>query len=139
MGPLAGVPSDGPGARGLATAGLVVSRASFLLLELLPMNFNYIWFALLIFVFALAMGMFFSPNQASVMNSLPPDQRGAGAGMLNTFQNSVTVLSMGLFFTIVTLGLAAGEKRSRSKKPCGQRSRPNGSRSKSSSRTWTRA
>jgi hypothetical protein len=41
------------------------------------------------------------------MNSLPSDQRGAGAGMLNTFQNSATVLSMGLFFTIVTLGLAA--------------------------------
>jgi hypothetical protein len=41
------------------------------------------------------------------MNSLPPSQRGAGAGMLNTFQNSATVLSMGLFFTIVTLGLAA--------------------------------
>ena len=53
------------------------------------------------------MGLFFSPNQAAVMNSLPPDQRGAGAGMLNTFQNSATVLSMGLFFTIVTLGLAA--------------------------------
>jgi hypothetical protein len=41
------------------------------------------------------------------MNSLPPDQRGAGAGMLNTFQNSATVLSMGLFFTIVTIGLAS--------------------------------
>ena len=53
------------------------------------------------------MGLFFAPNQAAVMNSLPPDQRGAGAGMLNTFQNSATVLSMGLFFTIVTLGLAA--------------------------------
>jgi hypothetical protein len=53
------------------------------------------------------MGLFFSPNQASVMNSLPPDQRGAGAGMVNTFQNSATVLSMGLFFTIVTLGLAS--------------------------------
>ena len=71
------------------------------------MNFSYIWFALLIFAFAVGMGLFFSPNQASVMNSLPPDQRGAGAGMLNTFQNSATVLSMGLFFTIVTLGLAA--------------------------------
>ena len=107
MGPLSGVLSDHLGARGLATAGLTVSGATFLLLELLPMNFNYVWFAILIFVFALGMGMFFSPNQASVMNSLPPDQRGAGAGMLNTFQNSATVLSMGLFFTIVTLGLAA--------------------------------
>jgi hypothetical protein len=58
-------------------------------------------------MFAVGMGLFFSPNQAAVMNSLPPDQRGAGAGMLNTFQNSATVLSMGLFFTIVTLGLAS--------------------------------
>jgi MFS family permease len=107
MGPLSGVLSDRLGARGLSTAGLAVSGATFLLLELLPMNFSYVWFALLIFVFALGMGLFFSPNQASVMNSLPADQRGAGAGMLNTFQNSATVLSMGLFFTIVTLGLAS--------------------------------
>jgi len=107
VGPLAGALSDRYGARSLATAGLLVSMASFLLLNQLPMNFSYAWFALLIFIFAVGMGMFFSPNQAAVMNSLPPDQRGAGAGMLNTFQNSATVLSMGLFFTIVTLGLAA--------------------------------
>ena len=102
-----GHPVRPPRGPGLATAGLALSGAAFLLLELLPMNFSYIWFALLIFLFAVGMGLFFSPNQASVMNSLPPDQRGAGAGMLNTFQNSATVLSMGLFFTIVTLGLAA--------------------------------
>jgi MFS family permease len=107
VGPVAGWLSDRLGARSLATAGLGVSTASFLLLELLPIDFSYVWFALLIFMFAVGMGLFFSPNQASVMNSLPPDQRGAGAGMLNTFQNSATVLSMGLFFTIVTLGLAA--------------------------------
>ena len=107
VGPVAGWMSDRHGARLFATTGLVISGASFLLLETLPINFSYIWFALLIFLFAVGMGLFFSPNQASVMNSLPPEQRGAGAGMLNTFQNSATVLSMGLFFTIVTLGLAA--------------------------------
>ena len=107
LGPVAGVLSDRYGARVLATGGLLLSGATFLLLELLPINFSYIWFALLIFLFAIGMGLFFSPNQAAVMNSLPPDQRGAGAGMLMTFQNSATVLSMGLFFTIVTLGLAA--------------------------------
>jgi MFS family permease len=105
--PLSGILSDRYGARVLATAGLLISMASFLLLELLPINFSYLWFALLIFLFAVGMGLFFSPNQASVMNSLPADQRGAGAGMLNTFQNSATVLSMGLFFTVVTLGLAS--------------------------------
>ncbi|HEX6853829.1 MAG TPA: MFS transporter [Streptosporangiaceae bacterium] len=105
--PLAGIASDRWGARLFATVGLVVSGASFLLLQLLPINFSYWLFGLLIFMFAVGMGLFFSPNQAGVMNSLPPDQRGAGAGMLNTFQNSASVLSMGLFFTIVTLGLAA--------------------------------
>jgi MFS family permease len=107
VGPLAGWLSDRHGARLFATTGLTVSAATFLLLELLPINFSYIWFAVLILLFAVGMGLFFSPNQASVMNSLPPEQRGAGAGMLNTFQNSATVLSMGLFFTIVTLGLAS--------------------------------
>jgi MFS family permease len=107
LGPVAGALSDRWGARTLASGGLILSGGAFLLLELLPINFSYIWFALLIFLFAIGMGMFFSPNQAAVMNSLPPDQRGAGAGMLNTFQNSATVLSMGLFFTVVTLGLAA--------------------------------
>jgi MFS family permease len=106
-GPVAGLLSDRWGARVLATVGLALSGAAFLLRELLPINFSYIWFAVLVFLFAVGMGLFFAPNQAAVMNSLPPDQRGAGAGMLNTFQNSATVLSMGLFFTIVTLGLAA--------------------------------
>jgi MFS family permease len=104
--PLAGILSDRYGALLFATLGLVISGASFLLLETLPVNFSYVWFAMMIFLFSVGMGLFFSPNQASVMNSLPPDQRGVGAGMMNTFQNSATVLSMGLFFTIVTIGLA---------------------------------
>src|SRR5580692_11105180 len=78
IGPLAGVLSDRYGSRLLATGGLIVSGATFLLLELLPINFSYVWFALLIFLFAVGMGLFFSPNQAAVMNSLPPEQRGAG-------------------------------------------------------------
>jgi MFS family permease len=107
LGPFSGSLSDRYGSRVLTSVGLVLSGASFLLLELLPMNFTYVWFALLIFMFAVGMGLFFSPNQAAIMNSLPPDQRGGGAGMSATFFNSATVLSMGLFFTIVTLGLAA--------------------------------
>jgi MFS family permease len=73
LGPISGVMSDRWGARFLATAGLAISGITFLLLEVLPINFTYIWFALLIFLFAVGMGLFFSPNQASVMNSLPPE------------------------------------------------------------------
>jgi hypothetical protein len=50
--------------------------------------------------------VFSSPNLAGIMNSLPPDQRGAGAGMTSTFQNSSQVLSIGVFFTLIILGLA---------------------------------
>ena len=41
------------------------------------------------------------------MNSLPANQRGAGAGMAGTFNASAQVLSIGIFFTLVILGLAA--------------------------------
>jgi MFS family permease len=106
-GPTSGILSDRFGARPFATGGLVVSGIAFLLLNLLPINFPYLGFALLILVWSLGAGMFFSPNQAAVMNSLPPEQRGVGAGMLTTFQNAANVLSMGAFFTVITLGLAS--------------------------------
>ncbi|MHA3701354.1 MFS transporter [Jatrophihabitans sp. YIM 134969] len=106
-GPLSGKLSDRFGARPFATAGVTLSGIVFLLFNLLPMNFSYVWFAALLLLVGLSMGLFFAPNTASVMNSLPPNQRGAGAGMLNTFQNSAQVLSIGVFFTVITLGLAA--------------------------------
>ena len=53
------------------------------------------------------MGMFASPNRAAVMNSLPPEHRGAGGAMNQTFQNSAQVLSIGIFFTLMIVGLAA--------------------------------
>jgi MFS family permease len=106
-GPVSGRLTDRFGARPFATAGMALSGVCFLLFDLMPMNFDYIWFALLLLAMGLALGLFFAPNIASVMNSLPADQRGAGAGMLNTFQNSAQVLSIGVFFTVITLGLAA--------------------------------
>jgi MFS family permease len=106
-GPVSGILSDRFGARPFATGGLAVSGLSFILLNLLPIDFSYPAFALLILLWSLGAGMFFSPNVAAVMNSLPAAERGVGAGMLNTFQNSANVLSMGAFFTVITLGLAS--------------------------------
>jgi hypothetical protein len=87
---------------------MIVSAAAFFALEKLPVNFSYEWFALLLLLLGLAMGLFASPNRAQVMNSLPPGQRGVGGGMSATFQNSAMVLSIGVFFTLMVLGLAAG-------------------------------
>jgi hypothetical protein len=53
------------------------------------------------------MGTFAAPNRAGVMNSLPPQHRGVGSGMNSTFQNSAQVLSIGIFFTLMIVGLSA--------------------------------
>jgi hypothetical protein len=52
------------------------------------------------------MGMFTSPNRAEVMSALPANARGAGAGMTATFQNSAMVLSIGIFFSLIIVGLS---------------------------------
>lgn len=106
-GPLSGILSDRFGARPFATGGMAAAAISFILFTFLPINFSYIWFALLLLLNGVAMGMFASPNRAGIMNSLPPDQRGSGAGMVSTFQNSAMVLSIGVFFTLIITGLSA--------------------------------
>jgi MFS family permease len=106
-GPLAGALSDRYGSRIFATVGVFTSAVIFGLFQLLPADFNYWMFGALLFVYGLASGLFASPNQAGIMNSLPPNQRGAGAGMAATFQNSAQVLSIGIFFTLIIVGLSA--------------------------------
>jgi MFS family permease len=99
--------SDRYGARWFATGGMLATAAGFALLMLLPTDFSYWMFAAVLGWIGIAMGMFASPNRAAVMNSLPPGDRGAGGGMNQTFQNSAQVLSIGIFFTLMILGLAA--------------------------------
>ncbi len=105
-GPLSGVLSDRLGPRGFSTGGMLITALSFVLLELLPVDFGYPAFAALLLLNGVGMGLFSSPNRAEVMNSLPAGARGAGAGMNATFQNSGMVLSIGLFFTLMIAGLA---------------------------------
>jgi MFS family permease len=105
-GPVSGWLSDRFGARPFATGGMVVAASSFALLEVLPIDFAYWEFAAILLLNGIGMGLFASPNRAGIMNSLPPERRGVGAGMSATFQNSAMVLSIGVFFTLIILGLA---------------------------------
>src|SRR3954451_13621526 len=107
-GPASGFLSDRYGARPFATGGMIVAAISFLLLEQLPVDFDYPVFAALLLLNGIGMGLFASPNRAGIMNSLPPRQRGAGAGMSATFQNSAMVLSIGIFFSLLIVGLSSG-------------------------------
>ena len=105
-GPFAGRLADRFGARPFTTGGMILAAGSFLLLISLPVTFAYWAFALVIFLNGFAMGLFAAPNQTGIMNSLPADQRGAGAGMAATFMNSAMVLSIGIFFSLIIVGLA---------------------------------
>ena len=105
-GPLSGILSDRFGARPFATGGTIGAAVGFGLMELLPVDFPYWVFALLLFFIGLAMSAFGSPNRAGVMNSLPAEYRGVGAGMNTTFMNSGQVLSIGIFFTLMIVGLS---------------------------------
>ncbi|MGC9962112.1 MAG: MFS transporter [Acidimicrobiales bacterium] len=105
-GPVSGYLSDHFGSRPFATGGMLSAALSFALLELLPVNFGYPTFACLLLLNGLSMGAFAAPNRAGVMNSLPPQHRGVGSGMNSTFQNSGQVLSIGIFFSLMIIGLS---------------------------------
>src|SRR5262249_60757340 len=90
------------------TGGLLVARLGFALLLVLPVDFSYVWFSLVLLLIGIAMGLFAAPNNAAVMNSLPASQRGAGAGVLTTSTTASSVLSIGVFFSLMIVGLAAG-------------------------------
>jgi MFS family permease len=105
-GPISGILSDRFGARPFASGGMLAAAGSFFLLELLPINFPYWAFGLILLLNGLSMGAFAAPNRAGVMNALPPQHRGVGSGMNTTFQNSAQVLSIGIFFTLMIVGLS---------------------------------
>jgi MFS family permease len=110
-GPVSGILSDRFGARGFATAGMVVFAGSFVGLMLLPVDFPYWVFAVLIGANGIGGGMFAAPNSSAIMGSVPARRRGVASGMRATFQNSGTALSIGVFFSLMIAGLAASLPR----------------------------
>ncbi|WP_307828640.1 MFS transporter [Antrihabitans sp. YC2-6] len=105
-GPVSGWLSDRFGARPFATGGLVIVGITFLLLLVIPVDFNYWLFAFIVFLNGVGSGLFSSPNTAAIMSSVPADQRGAASGMRGTLFNGGTALSIGIFFSLMIIGLS---------------------------------
>jgi len=105
MGPLSGLFSDKYGPRWISTLGMLLVAVSFVMLAVLPFNFDYLPFAVALFIMGVGNGMFASPNSAAIMNAVPPGERGVASGMMSTLMNSGFVISMGMFFTIIVVGL----------------------------------
>jgi MFS family permease len=105
-GPLSGFLSDRYGSRRFAVGGAVLSAIALMGLMVLPVAFSYPAFAALIFLTGVGSGMFSSPNAAMVMNSVPARDRGVASGMRMTFFNSGSALSIGVFFSLMVVGLS---------------------------------
>jgi MFS family permease len=106
-GPVSGILSDRYGPRLFATAGLLLAACCFAGLMLLPVDFSYWVFALLIFGNGVGSGLFASPNTSAIMSAVPATHRGSASGMRSTFQNSGMSLSIGIFFSLMIAGLAS--------------------------------
>ena len=106
-GPVFGRLSDRYGARPFATAGMLLAALSFLLLMVLPADFFYPWFACVLFLNGVSFGMFSAPNTAAIMNSVPARNRGVASGMRATMQTVGLPLSIGIFFSLMVVGLTA--------------------------------
>ncbi len=106
-GPISGWLSDKHDPRTLATAGLIISGVAFLSFTILPFNFEYLFFAAVLLLMGIGSGLFNSPNMASIMNSVPPEHRGAASGMRATLQNCAQTISISIFFAVLIISLNA--------------------------------
>ncbi|SEB27121.1 MULTISPECIES: MFS transporter [unclassified Mycobacterium] len=104
--PVAGTLSDRLGARPLAVGGMLLMATTFVALLIIPVNFDYWQFAVLVFLNGVGGGIFTAPNAAAIMSSVPAAQRGAASGVRSTFFNAGNSLSIGIFFSLMIVGLA---------------------------------
>ncbi|HEX7425804.1 MAG TPA: MFS transporter [Mycobacterium sp.] len=104
--PLAGSLADRFGARPFTVGGMLLMAASFVALVTIPVDFNYWLFAVLVFLNGLGGGIFTAPNTAAIMSSVPAAERGAASGVRATFFNAGSSLSIGIFFSLMIIGLA---------------------------------
>src|SRR6185437_7108520 len=72
----------------------------------LPVDFEYWQFAIITGLSGIGSGMFGAPNRTAIMNSVPANQRGAASGMAGTVLNAATSLSIGLFFSLLIVGIS---------------------------------
>lgn len=106
FGIIAGRLADRSGAKWLVIFGLLLSGVSLFILSFLSYNFLYYKMMILLILFGLGYAFFNSPNIASVMSTVPPQERGSASGTLNNMRNTGYVTSMGIFFSILIAGIS---------------------------------
>lgn len=100
--PVSGWLSDKIGTRFLTTAGLVLIGISILSLLQLDVNSNYKDVVFRLIALGLGAGMFYSPNNSSIMGSVSQENYGRAAGVLATMRNLGMVMGVSITSVIFT-------------------------------------
>jgi EmrB/QacA subfamily drug resistance transporter len=103
--PLSGRLSDRVGTRILTTLGLIIMAIGFIILSVDLQFLPLIYIIIAQFIVGVGIGLFSSPNNSAIMNSVEPRDHGIAAGTLSTMRvvgqsTSVALLSVILTFFI---------------------------------------
>ncbi len=105
--PLAGRLADRTGARPLTVTGMTL--VAFGLVAMAALRPSTGWFLALLALVGVGMGLFTSPNNASIMGAAPGQQAGMASGVLNTTRGMGTALGLAVTGSIfVVAGGDAG-------------------------------
>lgn len=102
FGPLSGWLSDKYNSRFFSVLGLLITGIGFLLLTQIQIKVNFIELLIPFILIGTGMGVFASPNRASIMNSVPRRSRGVSASTGTTLFYVGRTLSVGISFLIIT-------------------------------------
>jgi MFS family permease len=104
--PFAGRVADRVGARPLCVGGMAIVTASLLVLGAVRPGTG--GFLLLLACIGVGMGLFTSPNNASIMGAAPEQQAGMASGVLNMTRGLGTALGLAVTGTVFTV--AGGDR-----------------------------
>jgi EmrB/QacA subfamily drug resistance transporter len=102
FGPVSGWLSDRYGPRPFLIAGLVTSALGFLWLATIGPDESFLGLTPPLILVGAGMGMFASPNRASMMTAVPPTRRGVASGIGTTFINTGATISLGLTLIVMS-------------------------------------
>jgi EmrB/QacA subfamily drug resistance transporter len=88
--------------RFFTSAGLLVSALGFFILTRIGVTISFYEVVMPLVMIGAGMGIFASPNRASIMTSVPSSRRGVSAGISTTFVMIGNSFSIGLVFLIMT-------------------------------------
>src|SRR5919197_286048 len=100
--PLSGWLYDRYKLRIFASIGLLVSAVGFFILTGIGVTTSFYEIIMPLIMIGGGMGIFASPNRASIMTSVPPSRRGVSSGISTTFIMMGNSFSIGLIFLIMT-------------------------------------